>query len=280
MKQWQADANAAKAAGQPEPPRPKLVNAPAKPDPTGGPGQPTSLYNGMIAPLVPYGIKGVIWYQGESNSGRQPEYRATLGALINDWRTKWNEGIFPFLFVQLPEYKDSWGLLRESQLKTLELPNTGMVVAIDVGLTTNIHPPFKEIVGDRLALAAEHVAYGADLVYSGPIYSSMKVEGAAIRLSFKDVGGGLMLGTSKASGHGFVPAPSDQLVTFTVAGEDKVWHPAEAKTDGNTVVVSSPDVEHPVRREIRLGSSRDLQFVQQGRVAGVTVSYRRLVVEG
>jgi sialate O-acetylesterase len=200
----------------------------------------------MIAPLVPYAIKGAIWYQGEANGGRGAEYRATLGALINDWRAKWNEGNFPFLLVQLPEYQDAWGLLRESQLKTLELPNTGMAVAIDVGVEHNIHPPFKEIAGDRLALAAEHVAYGANLVYSGPIYSSMQAEGNAIRLSFDHVGGGLTIGASGASGHGFVPAPTDHLVMFTIAGEDKQWFPAEARIEGDAIVVSNSEVPHPV----------------------------------
>jgi len=246
MKQWQVQADAATAAGQTEPPKPKLIDAPVKPDPSGGRDQPTNLFNGMIAPLLPYAIKGVIWYQGEGNGAHGAAYRATFAALITDWRSKWNEGDFPFLFVQLPEYHGAWGPVRESQLHTLSLPNTGMVVAIDVGLAENVHPPFKEVVGNRLALVTEHVAYGKDLVYSGPIYSSMQVQGDAIKLAFDHIGGGLMIGHSPVSGHDFVPAPIDRLVTFTIAGEDKQWFPAEAKIEGNMVIVSSPQVPHPV----------------------------------
>jgi sialate O-acetylesterase len=246
MKQWQAEANAAAAAGLVEPPRPKLVPEPVKPDPAGASGQPTALFNGMIAPLVPFAIKGAIWYQGENNAKDGAAYQAAFSALIRDWRSKWSQGDFPFLFVQLPNYEGSWALLRESQSRTLPLPNTGMAVAIDVGIPQNLHPPFKEVVGERLALVAERVAYGKDLVDSGPAYRSMQVQGDAARLTFDHVGGGLTIGTSPVSGHGFVPAPTDRLVAFTVAGEDKQWFPAAATIEGGTVIVSSPHMPHPV----------------------------------
>jgi len=156
----------------------------------------------MIAPLIPYAIKGVIWYQGEANAGNGLEYRTLFPRMISDWREKWNQGDFPFLYVQLPNFswpqskpsEGGWASLREAQLKTLALPNTGMAVTIDVG-DGDLHPKDKLDVGLRLAQAAKHVAYGQDLVYSGPIYDSMTVEGNKIRLTFKDTGSGLQMST-------------------------------------------------------------------------------------
>jgi sialate O-acetylesterase len=246
MKDWQANAAAAAAAGQPAPAKPQLVVEPQMPDPSGGAWQPTALYNGMIAPLVPYAIKGAIWYQGESNGGRGVRYRTLFPAMIKSWRTQWGEGDFPFLFVQLADHDASWGMVREAQAKTLAVPNTGMAVTIDVGTFKDIHPPFKEIVGDRLALVAEHVAYGKKLVYSGPTYRSMKVEGSSVRLSFDHVGGGLTIVPRPVSGKDVVEAPVDVLAGFTVAGEGMVWHPGTAKIVGDEVVVSSAEVPHPV----------------------------------
>jgi sialate O-acetylesterase len=246
MQQWQQQAKAAAAAGQPEPARPRLQAEPSKPDLNGGQYHPTALFNGMIAPLIPYAIKGAIWYQGEANSGRAAEYRILFPRMIESWREKWGEGDFPFLYVQLPNYESPWSLTREAQADTLSLPNTGMAVTIDIGTVKNIHPPYKEIVGARLALVAEHVAYGKDLVYTGPVYKSMKVEKNAIRIAFDHVGGGLTIGPTPVSGPDITPAPTNALVTFTVAGEDKRWLAAQAHIDGDTVVVSSPDVAHPV----------------------------------
>ena len=203
---------------------------------------PMGLYNAMIAPLLNYKIKGAIWYQGESNAGRPGDYFDLFSALINDWRNKWNEGNFPFLFVQLPNFMEAkseptesdWALLREAQLKTLSLPNTGMAVTIDVGEWNDIHPVDKKDVGDRLALAAEKIAYGDDVVYSGPIYKSMKVEGNKIVLSFTHIGTGLV-----AKGGG-------DLKYFAIAGKDKHFVWAKAKIKGDKVIVWSDNVSNPI----------------------------------
>ena len=235
----------AKAAREPEAPR-----APAQSD--GGPNAPSNLFDGMIAPLIPYAIKGAIWYQGESNGGsvaQAMEYRTLFPAMITDWRARWGEGDFPFFFVQLAKYKNPnppYAVLRESQAKTLSLPKTGMAVAYDVGDQDDIHPKDKLDVGQRLALAAEHVAYGKDLVYSGPVYAKKKVESDAIRVSFTQVGGGLIIGSAPWVPAKAQPIPTTSLVGFTLAGEDKTFYPADAKIDGNEVVVSSAQVPHPV----------------------------------
>ncbi|MGA2092613.1 MAG: sialate O-acetylesterase [Sedimentisphaerales bacterium] len=205
--------------------------------------QPTGLYNGMLAPLFNYRIKGVIWYQGESNAGKGREYRKLFPALIANWREKWGQGDFPFLYVQLPNFMETkshpsesgWAETREAQLKTLSVPNTGMAVAIDLGEWNDIHPLNKQDVGKRLALAAQKVAYGdSNVVYSGPIYQSMKIEGNKIILTFTNTGSGL---TAKGGG---------ELKYFAIAGADKKFVWAQAKIDGNNVVVWSDKVEKPV----------------------------------
>ena len=205
--------------------------------------QPMGLYNGMIAPLLNYTIKGVIWYQGESNAGRPLEYQKLFPALIADWRQKWGQGDFPFLYVQLANYmpakeqpsESNWAELREAQLKTLSVPKTGMAVIIDVGEWNDIHPLNKEDVGKRLALAAQRVAYGdKKVVYSGPIYKSMKIKGNKVTLSFKNTGGGLI-----AKGGG-------DLKYFAIAGADKKFVWAKAKIEGKKVVVWNDKVANPV----------------------------------
>jgi sialate O-acetylesterase len=273
LKQWQTAADQAKASGQPAPPKPtpptpnfKYPNGPYV-----EPSTPTVIYNGMIAPLIPYAFKGVIWYQGESNGGKIAyengfifadesnaykggEYQTLFPRLISDWREKWNQGDFPFLYVQLANFtkpqvepsEGGWAYLREAQLKTLALPNTGMAVIIDIGDPNSIHPKDKLDVGLRLALAAKHVAYGQDIVYSGPIYDSMTVEGNKIRLTFKDTGSGLQMSAPPWTPTGVVaPAPTE-LTGFAIAGADKKWVWAKAQIDGNTVVVSSDQVAAPV----------------------------------
>jgi len=256
LKDWNEAVAKAKAAGQPQPPRPQpstpIPQAPA--DPTGGPHGPSNLFNGMIAPLIPYAIKGAIWYQGESNASQAMEYRTLFPLMITDWRQRWGLGDFPFLFVQLASFDESvhpsqdWALLRESQVKTLALPNTGMASAVDIGDPTFIHPQDKMDVGLRLALAAKHIAYGRDLVYSGPIYDSMKVEATAIRVSFTQTGGGLVIGQAPwiPSSMTKNPVSTTELESFTIAGADQNWVQAQAKIDGNTVVVSSSQVAQPV----------------------------------
>ena len=206
----------------------------------------TLLYNGMIAPLVPFNLKGVAWYQGESNANdnRSIQYRTLLPTLIKDWRSNFNIPKLPFLVVQLAGYgepvKDPtepcrWAELREAQLLTTQkLPNCGLVVTADIGDSKNVHPKNKQDVGYRLALAAEGIVYGRKIEYSGPIYNNMKIEGRSIRLYFDHVGQGL------------VAKDSDLLTGFVLAGADGKFIPAKAVIDGPTVLVSAPSVSRPV----------------------------------
>jgi sialate O-acetylesterase len=205
--------------------------------------QPVGLYNGMIAPLLNYKIKGVIWYQGESNTAIPTEYHALFTNLINDWRSKWAEGSFPFLYVQLANFMETrsqptqsgWANVREAQLQALQLPNTGMAVITDLGDWNDVHPTNKSEVGKRLALAAQKVAYGDNkVVYSGPVYQTMKIDGDHIIISFTNTGGGL-----KAKGGG-------ELKYFAIAGADKKFVWAKAKLEGNKVIVWNDAVKIPV----------------------------------
>jgi len=204
---------------------------------------PLGLYNSMIAPIINYSIKGVIWYQGESNADRPWEYYSLMETLIHDWRDKWNEENLPFLFVQLPNFMEpksepsgsNWALLREAQLKTLSVPNTGMAVTYDIGEWNDIHPLDKKDVGYRLFLNAEKYAYGNNnIIYSGPIYKSLKVEGNKIILSFTNVGGGLI---AKGSG---------KLHYFAIAGADKKFVWANAKINADKVIVWNNKISKPV----------------------------------
>jgi len=209
----------------------------------GDPNHATLLYNGMIAPLEPFGVKGAIWYQGESNVGRGYEYRTLLPTMITSWREAFGQGDFPFLIVQLAGFQhppqepgeDGWAEVREAEwLTTKAIKHVGLATAVDVGEMDDIHPKNKQEVGRRLALVAEHQVYGKSVVDSGPVYRSMKVEGSAIRLSFDHTNGGL-----DAKGGG-------TLHGFAIAGDDHKWHWADAKIDGNSVVVSSSEVSQPV----------------------------------
>lgn len=197
-------------------------------------GAPTVLYNGMIAPLLPYAIRGVIWYQGEANVGRERQYQTLFPAMITDWRRLWGEGDFPFLFVQIAPYRDMTPEIREAQLLSWQrTTNTAMVVTTDCGNANDIHPAHKQPVGARLALAARALAYGEKIEYSGPVYDSFKIDGASAILHFTHIGGGLV-------------AKGGDLKGFTIAGADKVFHEAQAKIAGDTVVVSAPEVARPV----------------------------------
>lgn len=205
--------------------------------------KPGGLYNAMIHPLLNYTIKGVIWYQGESNAEKAKEYRDLFATLINNWRANWHEGNFPFLFVQLPNYMEAknvptesdWALLREAQLQTLSLPNTAMAVAIDLGEWNDIHPLRKKEVGQRLALAAMKVAYGdKKVVYSGPIFQSMEINHDRVILRFTHTGSGL------------VAKGANTLNRFQLAGEDRHFVWAEARIEGRKVVVWSSQVKKPV----------------------------------
>lgn len=201
----------------------------------------TVQYNARIAPLIPYGIKGVIWYQGENNAGKAFQYRTLFPMMIEDWRVRWGQGYFPFLFVQLANYKakktepsdDDWAELREAQSMLLQQPNTGMACAIDIGDPDNIHPKNKLDVGKRLYLAARKVAYGENIVYSGPVYESMRVEGDKIRLKFSSTGNGLTTRNNQP------------LKGFSIAGNDHKFYWANATIEADEVVVSSVKVKSP-----------------------------------
>jgi sialate O-acetylesterase len=212
------------------------------PNPARNPNAASTLYNGMIASLIPYAIKGAIWYQGESNAGRALEYRTLLAAMIQNWRNDWKEGDFPFLIVELAPFQrieaepqeSAWAELREAQLlTTTKLPNCGMAVITDVGDEKDIHPRWKAPVGERLALAARALGNGEKIVYSGPTYHSLKIDGNRIVLTFDHVGSGLV-------------AKGGPLVGFTIAGEDRKFVHAEAEIRDDKIVVSSKRVPRPI----------------------------------
>ena len=241
MAAWEAAANKAKSANQPEPA--------GKPNPPAGPetvNQPAVLYNGMIAPLVPYGIKGAIWYQGEANTDRGYQYRDIFPGMINNWRDAWGEGDFPFLFVQLTNFTErktehevdpgesAWAELREAQTRTLALPNTGMATTIDIGVWNDIHPKNKQDVGHRLAGAARFVAYGdAKAVPSGPMYKSVSINNNEARVTFQWGNGLQVKGEGPPKG-------------FAIAGADHKFYWAEAKIDGHDIVLHCDKVPNPV----------------------------------
>ncbi len=232
--EWEKAAEEAEANGKVAP---AVPDAPK--DPRSHSWRESGLWNAMMAPLTPYAIAGAIWYQGESNAEFAYQYRKVFTAMIQQWRSSWGEGDFPFLFVQLASFTtggkdtDSWAVLRESQDKTLALPKTGMAVAVDIGESYDIHPKNKQEVGRRLALAAEGIAYGRKIEYMGPTFKSLSANKGTLRLQFTHVAGGLVV-------HG----PS--LVGFEIAGEDQQFFPAEAKIEGNEVVLSSSRVAKPV----------------------------------
>lgn len=204
-----------------------------------GPHFPGALYNAMIAPVIPYGIKGVIWYQGESNAGQSKQYQTLFPAMIADWRTKWKLGDFPFLYVQIAPFKGQPPEIREAQFLTLaKSKNTAMAVITDYGDANDIHPKQKEPVGNRLSLAARALAYGEKIVYSGPLYQEMKAVGGKAWIRFSDVGGGLV-------------AKDGDLKGFTLAGADGKFIPAKAVIEGDKVVVSAEGVADP--KAVRYG---------------------------
>lgn len=204
-------------------------------EPGNNPNAPHTLYNSMIHPVIPYGIKGFIWYQGESNAGAAEPYRHLFPQMIREWRSDWGGRNLPFLFVQLANYVSSgtWPYLREAQLLALKEPNTGMAVTIDIGEANDIHPKNKQDVGKRLALSAEHLAYGRDLIYSGPLYRNFAIKESSISVWF-DHAIGL---TAKGKG---------AIKGFLIAGEDKVFVEAKAIVANDTVIVSSPKVKKPI----------------------------------
>jgi len=216
---------------------------------------PTLLYNGMIQPLVHYGIRGTIWYQGEGNAGRAKQYQRVFPDLIKDWRNHWNQGDFPFLFVQLANFmktdslpqESAWAELREAQSMALALPNTGMAVITDVGEALDIHPKDKQTVGKRLAISALKAAYNQDIIYSGPVYTEMKINGNKIALFFDQVGSGMKIRDK----YGYIKG-------FAVAGEDHKFFWATVQLTGpNTLEVTSPEVQNPVAVRYAWGNNPD-----------------------
>ena len=211
-------------------------------DPNNSPQRPTVLYNAMIHPLIPYAIKGAIWYQGEANAKRACQYRKLLPTMIRNWREDWGQGDFPFLIVQLANYqagqtepyKSAWAELREAQTMTLAEPKTGMAVTIDIGEPKDIHPRNKQEVGRRLSLAARVIAYGEKIPYSGPMYQSKSINGRQIQLHFSNTDGGL------------VARDGGPLKGFAIAGEDRQFIEATAMIENGTIVVSSDKISEPL----------------------------------
>jgi sialate O-acetylesterase len=230
IKEEQRQRDEAKAQGKPLPDFPWHP-----PLASWGPGL---LYNGMIAPLTPYPIRGALWYQGESNSAleRFPLYNRIMRTLIEDWRAQWGVGAFPFLYVQISSFKstprEDWASLREQQVETLGLRNTAMAVTIDIGNPDDVHPTDKIDVGHRLALAARHLSYGEPVEYWGPMFRQATQEGAQIRVWFDHARG--------------LVARGGEAIGFEVAGADGKFYPASVRIDGETVVASSPEVPAPV----------------------------------
>jgi sialate O-acetylesterase len=237
LDKWKKAAAAAKAAGKTatQPPR-------APQDIRTGQHRPANCYNGMLLPVETLAIRGVIWYQGESNSGRAYQYRSLFPLMIKNWRDDWGQGDFPFYFVQLANFmavkpapaESGWAELREAQTMTLKVPHTGQAVIIDIGDAANIHPKNKQDVGKRLALWALAKDYGKDLEYSSPMYKSMRCKGNQVTICFDFVGGSL------------VAKDGAEVKGFAIAGADKKFVWAQAKIVGQTVVVSSSEVAEPV----------------------------------
>jgi sialate O-acetylesterase len=237
---WEKGDAAALATGKPA--QAAFRKSHPKPRAPRGPGHhwtPAGLYNGMIAPLVPYALGGALWYQGESNADYPEEYTALFSAMIRQWRVEWGRD-FPFYFVQIANFNGNaadrapgqWAWLRDAQARTLALPATGMAVTIEIGTPGDIHPKNKQDVGRRLALIARHDLLGEPVEFSGPQLARSEPAGAGLRLSFTHAAG-LNSGGQPPSG-------------FAVAGEDRVFHPAEARIEGEAIVVTSTAVARPV----------------------------------
>jgi sialate O-acetylesterase len=264
MRTWNEAAAQARAAGQPVPARPRPVKPePRRPDPPSRNPRGLSVhFNAMVAPIIPYAIKGVLWYQGESNADKPDLYRALFPALIADWRRNWNQAgepgsltrDFPFLFVQLANFvaypNTDWPALRDAQHAALAVaPNTAMAVAIDVGMDHDIHPKNKLAVGQRLSLAARNIAYGhPDVVYEGPTFASMSIDRERVRVRFDHVAGGLVAQSPPTTAPATASVePMPTILGFELAGEDGHYRPAVATLDGpDAVVVSAADVPRPV----------------------------------
>ena len=238
LEAWKNQTAKAKTAGKRPPQAPKPPVAPRL-----QPKHPANLFNGMIAPVIPYGIRGAIWYQGESNSNgpNAKLYQKQLPLMIQDWRKRWNQGEFHFASVQLPGFKkpttdpnapSGWAVVREAMLRSLSLPNTSMAIVIDAGEAANIHPKDKQTVGTRLSLWARAKVYGERIPYSGPLPAGHKIRNDEVTLSFSNTDNGLA-------------AKGGELKGFAIAGSDRKWVWAKARIDGDKVIVSSPEVKSP-----------------------------------
>lgn len=212
----------------------------------------TTLYNAMIAPLIPYSIKGAIWYQGESNTGQPEMYKQLFPKMIENWRTDWKEGIFPFYFAQISPFKYDDNTesqrLREAQLFSLAFPKTGMAVTLDIGNPDNIHPGNKKDVGERLAFWALAKDYHKKVFYSGPLYKSKKVSNGKITLSFEHADGGLYIKEINGESN------------FLIAGEDKQFKKANVKVEGNQLVLSNPEIKNPVAIRYAWSNAEEATF--------------------
>jgi len=205
---------------------------------------PSLLYNSMVNPLIPYAFRGVLWYQGETNAWRAQQYKKAFPLMINDWRNKWHQGSFPFYFVQLSSFNETngnsnngsmWAELREAQTQTLQLPNTGMCVTTDIGDPLDIHPKNKQDVGKRLAAIALNKIFKKNIVYGGPSFKSMEIDGNKIIASFENLGSGL----ATPDKYGYVKG-------FEIAGKDQVFYYAKAKIVDDKVVIYNENVKNPV----------------------------------
>lgn len=252
IKNWQKRVENAKAKGKRTPRRPRKAQ-----DPTLGANHPANLFNGMIHPLIPYRIRGALWYQGERNSHKVETaqlYRVQLPLLIADWRTRWSQGDFPFIFVQLPNYKkrqtdpnhlSTWAVMRESMAGSLAVPNTGMATTIDVGMARDIHPKNKQAVGSRLAQWALAKVYGRSITASGPMFAKAEYRDGSAYVSFQASPDALRL------------VGEDPLKGFAIAGEDRVFQFAKAEIRGKQVRVWHPSIAAPVAVRYAFGDNPD-----------------------
>jgi sialate O-acetylesterase len=240
----------------------KKTAAPA--DPSRSSKRPSGLYNAMIAPLQPYAIAGVIWYQGEANSGRAAEYATLFPAMIGNWRQAWKQGEFPFLFVQIAPHERMTPEIREAQLISWrKVHGTSMVVITDHGEEKDIHPKAKEPVGSRLALAARAIAYGEKLTYSGPVCESAKIEKKNLVLTFSHVDAGLV-------------SAGDQLKGFEIAGPDEKFVPAQATIEGDRIVLSADGIDRPSMARYGWAKTPDVNLFNK---AGLPATPFRITVE-
>lgn len=248
LAKWKERAAAAKAAGKPVPRQPQDPVAVRKRKGNNG-----GLFNGKIAPLVGYGIRGALWYQGEANAqpGKGEYYQYQLPLLVKDWRAKWGQGEFPFAWVQLPNYdsnREGWMLVREAMLKTLAVPNTGMAITVDIGESRDIHPKNKQDVGKRLAFWARGAVYGEQIETSGPLPAGHKIDGARVVVTLSHADG---LKTRDGS----------EVRGFELAGADGAWKAAEARIDGTNVVVTSAAVAEPKALRYAWADEPDVNLV-------------------